>query len=120
MKSGDEKIDEPDADAVKEHETEADGYDEEEKDGHDDIEEEPFKDSLEDSFVSEAEAEINEDPNIRRRRDTSDILKEAKHESKDSNLQEKEIELSPESDAVQQTQAQQPALNAAPLVAQPA
>ena len=35
-----------------------------------------MKDSLEESFVSEAEAEINEDTNIRRRRDTSDILKE--------------------------------------------
>ena len=35
-----------------------------------------MKDSLEESFVSEAEAEINEDTNVRRRRDTSDILKE--------------------------------------------
>merc|ERR1712066_219532 len=58
--------------------------------------------------------------NIRRRRDTSDILKEAKLEGKDGDMQEKEIELSPKSDAVQQAQAQQPAVNAAPLVAQPA
>ena len=35
-----------------------------------------MKDSLEESFVSEAEAEINEDTNIRRRRDTADIMKE--------------------------------------------
>ena len=37
-----------------------------------------MKDSLEESFVSEAEAEINEDTNIRRRRDTADIFKEVR------------------------------------------
>ena len=31
---------------------------------------------MEESFVSEAEAEIDEDTNIRKRRDTADILKE--------------------------------------------